>query len=447
MEKPNKVILYLVCIFACVALYVGIKLNALYFILLLTALPVIFILKNKNERDKGFLVTIIVLIFISRLFLSLVVMNARGPDLSQDEGLFSKKALLEVYENRKGEKLGKHFEHYFGDRDMVIRYYGYNLYTYTLATFYRIFGYQIQAARFINTFFNVLVFLLFFYLARELFGRNTARIASSIFSFLPSMALWSVMIGVDMVMLLALIAYMFSLVKLFDKKKIRWVIVMAMALYIMGAIRPHIRDALVIITVSGVFIKIWEKLTVKGKVVAGGALGIIFIAFMNSPLLPLASAKFRTFLDLLVEWQRAFAVTDDAGYLIYPAHCYQGVSCSLLDFAGAYAKGMYYAFFSPFPWQVESKLQLMAYPQQVMWYFMAPFIIYGLYLGIQKNRIFTIMIMLYTFLIFSILAVVQGNIGALFRHKDMVAPFLLIYFAVAVDKILRVKNESPLHNI
>src|SRR3989338_5626315 len=174
MQKKHKIILYTIIVIGSIMVYLFPKLNALYMFSLLLALASSIIARNKSEKDRTFLIVLILLIFISRILLSLFVMSARGGEMTQDEGLYNKKALMKIFEMRGARNLERLFSGYFDDYDMLNRHYGTNLYTARLALFYYIFGYQIQAGRFINVFMNIIVFLLVFYATKKIFGKGAA---------------------------------------------------------------------------------------------------------------------------------------------------------------------------------------------------------------------------------------------------------------------------------
>lgn len=436
MGKISKAGLYLLLISGCVGFFLFPKLNALYLFLLLAAF-VIALIRKRAGADAKFLTIMIICIVISRIFLSLIVMEARGERLTQDEGLYSKKAIIKVYEGRGIRDPEESFARFFDDVDMMNPEYGYNAYTCILSGFYRIFGYQIQAARLINGFFNILTFLLIFYMARTLFGPRVAKLSSAIFAFFPSVTLWSVSIGTDMMALLCISAYLFSLIRVLKKIDIMSVIIMIAALSVLISFRGYAVFILVFITAFGVFCFILKRMTAPGRTLAGILLilSIVLIA-CATPAVSLVKNKMDASLRDVIIRQAGFATIDEGGYLVYPRHCYSDYVCHPQDLAQAYAKGMAYVLFSPFPWKINSKLQLAAYPQTILWYFMLPVVVYGFYRGFRKEWLPTALIFLYCFLFFSALALVQGNVGGLFRHKDMVLPFTLIYFAAGLRALM-----------
>ncbi|NQT23522.1 MAG: glycosyltransferase family 39 protein, partial [Candidatus Omnitrophica bacterium] len=376
MKKTNKIIISSAIIAGCILLYLSFKLSALYFFVFLVGLAVYLIAKKSKESpaNKRFLMTLVILIFFSRFLLSLFVFSARGSNLSQDEGLYSKKALIKVCNIKGVKNAEKPFSAYFVDYDMTQKKYGYNGYTYLLALFYYVFGYQIQAARLINVILNIVTFLLIFYLAKEIFCSRVAKIASLMFAFFPSVALWSVMIGTDTTTFLGISAYIFSMINMLKRPKLKWLIALIVSYFIVFSVKQHIAFLLIGVTFFTLTVHIFLRLTKKGKLAVLLLLLFLGIITLRSPFMIPAKEKLDYSLRNLITFQHSAAIEDDSGYLIYPMHFYQTtynvppVDYGFKDFFKAYVRGMGYAIFSPFPWKIESNLQFMAYPQVVLWY-------------------------------------------------------------------------------
>lgn len=392
-----------------------------------------------DKKDKKFLAAMIAAIFISRLILSVFVMQARGGELSQDEGLYSKKALLLSFQMRGYKDIEKHFADYFiGDNDMLQKNYGFNVYTRLLAGFYYVFGYQIQTARMINAVIFIAAFIFIFYTAKSLFGRKTAEMASVIFSFFPSIMLWSSMICVDITIIACEAAFIFFAMKFLkaNRTAVLYLCLMLFSIILIRSIRPYIAFLMAIFTVLGIVFRMFAMAGRRSKIVIISiAAAAVVLAVLNSGSMDFIKGKLDRASYEMIKNQMGFAVVDDSSYVIFPSHCYASYKCGLHDIAAAYVRGMGYAIFAPFPWRIESGLQLLSLPQVLVWYMMIPFILYGIYLGFRDNRAAAIFVFLFCFAALSVLALASGNVGAVFRHRDMVTPFLIIFFAAGIMKI------------
>ncbi|MDD5438630.1 MAG: glycosyltransferase family 39 protein [Candidatus Omnitrophica bacterium] len=431
-----KSIAYVLCVLIGIAVYLTPQLGVFYLFLAGIGVTITLIMKREARETRRFLVTVIVLMALVRFFLSLFVMKSRGEELSQDEGLYSKKALLMVYEQKYKSDLGAKFQGYFDDADMPQRQYGINLYTYVLALFYKCFGYQIQAARLINIFVSIMVFLCVFYLTRPLFGAPTARLASVFYAFFPSLTFWSVMVGIDYFALLGILLLLMSFIKFKEKISFGWVLVFLAACLVTFGVRYHIFMVIAVEFIGIVMAGLFLRFSAKMKIVLLGA-GMVFVSVVGfSRVINRMISEINDLGLKIVAQQALLAKSDMAGYLIYPIHCYQKISCSLGDLAHGYLKGMWYVFFSPFPWRIESPLQCMAYPQTIIMYAMMPFILYGMALSFRRKIRGRWVLTLFVLSVATFLALIEGNIGALFRHKDMMTPVLLIFFAYGLHEVL-----------
>lgn len=98
-------------------------------------------------------------------------------------------------------------------------------------------------------------------------------------------------------------------------------------------------------------------------------------------------------------------------------------------------KGLAYALFAPFPWEVRRTLDLLVLPEMALWYvilFSAAWTAWG---ARRRWRHFA-HVLLFIFAIVGILALVEGNVGTLFRHRAMVIPFVIILASPALASAL-----------
>ena len=59
----------------------------------------------------------------------------------------------------------------------------------------------------------------------------------------------------------------------------------------------------------------------------------------------------------------------------YPPMLADSAKMSYMDFSVVFFRAWLYFMLEPFPWRSSTKLQLLAYPQTILWYFLIPFII------------------------------------------------------------------------
>lgn len=88
-------------------------------------------------------------------------------------------------------------------------------------------------------------------------------------------------------------------------------------------------------------------------------------------------------------------------------------------------RGVAYVLFAPFPWSVSRALDLLPVPEMLLWYLA----LVGAALTVisyRRSRRLLLPLVLFVGGTCLILALAEGNVGTLFRHRAMVIPFVLI---------------------
>jgi len=128
--------------------------------------------------------------------------------------------------------------------------------------------------------------------------------------------------------------------------------------------------------------------------------------------------------------QTSVAVSDNAGYTTFKPDFVRDLERGILkvpDIFEAYFKGAAYFLLSPFPWAIRSLSQLAAYPQTILWYLGLILFCYGFIKGGGIAAKETLIVAVFIFLFVSVNSLAEGNIGAAFRHRDCISPFVFIY--------------------
>lgn len=103
--------------------------------------------------------------------------------------------------------------------------------------------------------------------------------------------------------------------------------------------------------------------------------------------------------------------------------------------------GLLYVFFSPFPWQIASLLDLFAACESLVFYgfFLSALKGYG---ALLRRRIKAISsLTAFVILVSLLLALIEGNVGTIFRHRSIIWVFIFVFIAIGVD----VKKQAGLH--
>lgn len=99
------------------------------------------------------------------------------------------------------------------------------------------------------------------------------------------------------------------------------------------------------------------------------------------------------------------------------------------------------SLFAPFPWMLGSAMQIMAIPEMLVFYTLVPAIFAGSKFIIKYKIKEGAVLMTYVIIMYIVLAITEGNIGTLFRHRSMVLPLVFVLAGIGLfQKHDRIKN-------
>ena len=355
---------------------------------------------------------------------------------------------------------------------------------------YSVFGYSPMAVKFMNSALSLFTALLVFFLARKMFSFKTAAIAFSLYVFMPSVFLWSVT-GMKDPLIFFLVTSAIYIYLVHIKERINlvefpflaiailipniWISILAAGVLISSKItresagfKTKLKDIIPFL----IFVFIlkasfsWIKL-----------LGVhLFISLAIAFLLSVVSfLKRKTSIWLLIitvclgllypfysneninikkgfEYLSRQAISQhltktysaDSSYDIYPEKYYEnpGLNISLPEFIVSYVRGIIFALFTPYPFRAAGNVFIMfASIQMLFIYLLIPFILSGILISLRYKWRETILILFFMLNIASIFAVCEGNIGTVFRHRDILTAFSMIFGAIGICNWLGLLDE------
>ena len=94
--------------------------------------------------------------------------------------------------------------------------------------------------------------------------------------------------------------------------------------------------------------------------------------------------------------------------------------------------GTLFVAFAPFPWEISSSFQLIAFPEMLVWYILLPFVFKGILSSLNYTWKKCSMIILFILLAVIFFALCEGNAGTLFRHRSVITSLCLIFAAAGL---------------
>jgi hypothetical protein len=287
---------------------------------------------------------------------------------------------------------------------------------------------------FLNSLLGALSIILIYLICLRLIGKGPARYAAIFYCFWPSIVLWSTQNLKEPIcsflIYLGLLGLL-TLSKKFSPWYILWFILCTFGLL---KIRPPLAA-----TMGMIFFVFFISLILgkRNKVIfitGGLILGLgIFWFLRHYPALPFVKGLIfkegRFDVSYLLNslnytrTSRAFG-----GSAIMPGLEYK----SLFHLLAFMPVGLILVFFAPFPWQLGSAMQLMAFPETLIWYVLFPFSMLGVVHSFRNNRHQTTIIVAYILMTALILGLGEGNIGTLFRHRSIIMGLCLIFAGIGM---------------
>jgi len=244
----------------------------------------------------------------------------------------------------------------------------------------------------------------------------------------------------DPLYILMSIMILWSFMMYWEKKNILYIVLIFLAVIIQTTIRKDLWLIGLIPFILGFFLLL--KPSLIKKIIFVTVIGITAVFFMNKGI---NYTYIRTAMSLALQKHVGHVDTtqNKGGYAYkflddkyYPPVGYNVSNITWHEVVKAFLKGWYHFLFEPFVWDMKSIPMLMSFPQMILWYLLIMFAIIGIAFGLRYNWKYTSIIITSIFLLSSVIALTSGNIGTLFRHRDMATPFYLIFSAVGIAHFL-----------
>jgi len=297
---------------------------------------------------------------------------------------------------------------------------------YMVAGIYGILGRNLLAVQFTNAVLGAATVPLVYLCAYHIFGNiRVARLAAIIVAFYPSLVLWSSIAMKDAPIVFMLVMAMYATLKLGEKLRVKYLLVLAGALIGILSFRFYIFYML-IAAIGGAFVIGMREVTIQSfarQIVIVLCLGLAMTYW----------GVFRTASTQLDAYANLEAVQRSRNYLANTAQSGFAENEDVSTVSGAaraLPKGFIYLLFAPFPWQLGSLRQSITLPEMCLWYALFPLFILGVWFTIRFRLRQALPILLFTSLLTFAYALTQGNVGTAYRQRAQLLVFYFIFAAV-----------------
>jgi len=307
---------------------------------------------------------------------------------------------------------------------------------YLVAAVYEVIGKNILAIQFINAAVGAATAIVVYYVAQTLFSNTrVSKVAALLVAFFPSLILWSSQALKDGLIIMALALSIFATLRLMEKIKIGYVVVLIGALMALFSLRFYI-FYMMCAAVAGSFFLGSKAFSAQGFMQRFIAVAAIGLAFTWFGVLQGASVQFERYANLkMVQISREDMATAGSGFM-------KDVDVQTTEGALTVIPiGLLYLMFAPFPWDFSTLRQIITLPEMIVWWLVFPLLVLGLWYSIKHRLRQVSPIIIFTTMLTLAYSLFQGNVGTAYRQRSQLLVFYFIFVAVGAV-ILKERAED-----
>jgi len=323
-------------------------------------------------------------------------------------------------------------------------------YVYMNAIIFFVAGCSPLSVKMVNCFFGILTSICMYFIAKPIFGKRVASIASILTAFFPSLILWSTQNLRDPLIVFFLCLSMLSVNGARRGWGWRYLFGVVFSFWMLRMLRPTTFDGLVASLILSIPLIMKSS---RGRLLAlGGLISLWLLDFLVlketgvSPIKSLVGSawpaggqlhsilghlryQLNTIVSGVLYFRRGGSL--DTAALSVPT------LNSLEDLLLFMPEALTDYLLRPFPWERPTSLPaVMTIPEMLAWYALIPFTVLGM-LSAARKRLAEIWPVLMFTIVFTLLdALAIGNLGAAYRHRTQVWLFFLLFAGVGIARVL-----------
>lgn len=300
---------------------------------------------------------------------------------------------------------------------------------YWVAVLYSVVGHSQSAATAIQCAFVSFIPILTYKISYMLYSsRKAARYAALLVAFLPSMVIWSSLLLKDPLIILLLCLTVLSMLKIQKELKYRYIILATAAMLPILAIRIYVFYFILFAVVSTyVMSRFGGRANLGGYLARLGGLAVIGIALFTLGFDRISKEQLN--VDLFEKIQSSRVDLARSAYSGFAAEAKVDSLQGALNFLPV---GITYLLFAPFPWQGGGFRQMLALPEQFLWYALFPFFIIGMIYTARRHLRDALIIFFFVVQLTCFYGIFVGNIGTAHRQRTQVFVFYLVFAGAGI---------------
>ncbi|MCU0726832.1 MAG: glycosyltransferase family 39 protein [Planctomycetes bacterium] len=292
-------------------------------------------------------------------------------------------------------------------------------YFYFVGFLYYLFGHEPFVAVLANCLIGAVTALPVYRIAERLGGQAAARPATVLATFFPSVLLWSALLIRDSLVVFVLMLIVDAQMRLAERFGLLRLLRLGLCLILLGTLRQYL---FLLMALSAAVSLLVGRAGRIGPALLKGVAAILLIAvIMRVAGFGLWEMERASLADLNL--QRKYSASVESAQGSFRPE----VDISSPGRAIAWLPvGVAYFLFAPFPWQVLSGRQKFGLPDVICFYLLLPAVIRGILVAVRRRLRESVMLLLMVVSITVLYALVEGNVGIVFRHRAQVlVPFMI----------------------
>jgi 4-amino-4-deoxy-L-arabinose transferase-like glycosyltransferase len=291
---------------------------------------------------------------------------------------------------------------------------------------------------FLNGVMALVIGMLAYDVARRLFGRSPAIVALAVVAFFPSLVLWSSLNLKDVLVVLLAVTCLWALVRFHETPRWWFVALALMCLVPLESTRRYIFVGLAVLIPIALLLT--PNLPNRSRLKWGVAAALVALVLVGlSPAAALARANL---LDLFEQARSGMSLGARTGFPASPPATPDDLPQRTIQYLPI---GLAYALFAPFFWDIGRRADLLTLPEMALWYVL---VVAALWTVLRHRRRWRSLSPLFMYVagVMLVLALIEGNVGTLFRHRAMVIPTTTILASPVLAQLMRlvrVRRDMP----
>ncbi len=305
---------------------------------------------------------------------------------------------------------------------------------YFVACIYYLFGRNVLLVQFLNGIIGALTPIVIFEIGLTLYDRRVATTAMLLTAFFPQMIFWSAALYKDPAVMLCIGANILAVFRLRRRLTLGWLAIYLLTAAVLVWLRFYIFYAVLAAAAAGLLVGHRRGAVLRLVTELSLVVGVILLFWLTPVGQEIASRS--RFFDLeALQSSRMDLARAGSGFAA------EADVSSLSGLLKVLPVGIVHLLFAPFPWTVRNLRQLLAIPDVLLWYALAPALVSGIALALRRLRQ-TMPILVFTTALTLAYGAFLGNVGTAYRQRTQIMMFYFLFIADGIHRKRRLAQRE-----